>query len=461
MTQAWDDFVPGAHGPTILDLFVRNVKAVPDRRFIKTSKVDFSYREMGRMAASIAAELPDDLHNRSVLLYMPNSASFIAAFYAVISKGGVPTPVNFAVPASGVQQIAASFDTALTVTAVEGITDGPELVLDDATLSARADFEGELSSTANANDDAVHLFSGGTTGTPKRIRHSHRTLMAAVERMEWSWPTQDGDVWLALAPFSHVWGFIMAVLNPQVSRCSLILPENFQPAEVVNLLESEKVSVLGGGPPAIYQALLADDTFASRDLSALRVCPGGGAPFPAAVHKRWVEVTGVHIVEAFGMTEIAPICVNNHKHGARLGTVGLPVPNTEVQVVDVETGARVLPPNTPGEIRIRGPQMMLEYKDNPAETKQTIRDGWVYSGDIGVMDEDGYLMITDRCKDLIIHKGFNVFPREIEECVLHYPGITAAAVIGVPDERAGEQVFCYVVMPEGGSAEEVRAYCAS
>ncbi|MCB1755754.1 MAG: AMP-binding protein [Gammaproteobacteria bacterium] len=461
MIQAWNDFVPGAYGPTLLNLFSENVAAVSERRFVKTDKVDFSYGQMGRIVASIAKELPDDLPGRSVVFYMPNSASFIAAFYAVIARGGVPTPVNFAVPVAGVRQTISHFDVALAITAVPGISDGPELVLDDATLSIRADFIGELPANANPDDDAVHLFSGGTTGVPKRIRHSHRTLMATVERMEWCWPTEDGDVWLALAPFSHVWGLVMAVLNPQVNRCSLILPEKFHPADVVALMEEERVSVLGGGPPAIYQALLADETFADRDFSALRVCPGGGAPFPAAVHKRWTEATGVRIVEAVGMTEVAPISVNNDKHGPRTGTVGRPVPNTEVQVVDLNTGMQVMPPDMPGELRIRGPQMMLEYKDNPEETARTIRDGWIYSGDIGTMDADGYLTITDRRKDLIIHQGYNVFPREVEECVLHYPGVVAVGVVGVPDERSGERVVCYAVMRGNGSAEDIRAYCAS
>ncbi len=459
MTNAWNDFVRGAHGPSVLSLLAANVAAVPGRRFVKTPNVDLSYAQMGRVIASIAAELPGDLRGRSVAFYMPNSAAFIAAFYAVISRGGIPTPVNFAVPAAGVRHALEKADVAMAVTAVAGIMDVPELLLADRSLAERLDYDGALPSSVHPDDDAVHLFSGGTTGIPKRIRHNHRTLMAMVERMEWCWPTQDGDVWLALAPFSHVWGLVMAVLNPQVSRCSLILPERFHPAEVVELMETERVSVLGGGPPAIYQALLADETFASRDLSALRVCPGGGAPFLAAVHKRWNDVTGVPIVEAVGMTEVAPISVNNDKHGPRAGTVGLPVPDTEVQVVDLETGVRVMAPNTPGEIRIRGPQMMLEYKDNPEETARTIRDGWVYSGDIGIMDADGYLSITDRRKDLIIHQGYNVFPREVEECILHFPGVTAVGVVGVPDERTGERVIAYVVTREADLAEDIRAHC--
>jgi long-chain acyl-CoA synthetase len=369
--------------------------------------------------------------------------------------------MNFTVPASGVRHSTAHFEVALAITAVPGITDGPELILDDLSVHVRKNYEGKLTSSISPDDDAVHLFSGGTTGVPKRIRHSHRTLMATVERMEWCWPTKEGDVWLALAPFSHVWGFVMAVLNPQVSRCSVILPEKFDPANVVELMEVERVTFMGGGPPAIYQALLAEKTFINRDFSALRVCPGGGAPFPEALHRRWTEVTGVDIVEAVGMTEIAPISVNNHKHGPRAGTVGLPVPDTEVQIVDLDTGLKILPPGCSGEIRIRGPQMMLGYKDNQEETNKTIRDGWIYSGDIGVMDDDGYLKITDRCKDLIIHQGYNVFPREVEEFVLHYKGVSSVGVVGVPDERSGERVICYVVAQEDVDVEDLRAYCAS
>jgi long-chain acyl-CoA synthetase len=247
MKEAWIDFIPGAYGSTVLDLFINNVEKVPERRLVKTINSDFSYGDMGRIAASIADELPDSINGRTVLFYMPNSASFIAAFYAVIAKGGIPTLMNFTVPASGVRHSTAHFEVALAITAVPGITDGPELILDDLSVHVRKNYEGKLTSSISPDDDAVHLFSGGTTGVPKRIRHSHRTLMATVERMEWCWPTKEGDVWLALAPFSHVWGFVMAVLNPQVSRCSVILPEKFDPANVVELMEVERVTFMGGG----------------------------------------------------------------------------------------------------------------------------------------------------------------------------------------------------------------------
>lgn len=450
----------------ILEVFIGNVTAVPDRRAVKTERVELTYGELGRLAASIARDLPDDLGGRSVLFHLPNSAVFLAAFYAVLSKGGVPTPLNFATPTTMVGPTATGVKAALLIAAETGSWNGPELALrDEIDVARRLAADGLPAAPFPArapspDEDAIHLFSGGTTGTPKRVRHTHRSVMEIVRRMEWCWPTRDGDVWLALAPFSHVWGLTMGVLNPQVARCSLILPDRYEPSRLLDLMETEKVSVFGGGPPAIYQGLMADGSIATRNLGALRVCPGGGAPFPLEVHERWTRFTGVRIVEAFGMTEIAPIAVNSDVHGPRIGSVGRAVPDTEFEIVDVESGARRMAPGESGEIRIRGPQMMLDYVDNPLETALTVRDGWVYSGDIGVMDADGYLTITDRKKDLIIHKGYNVFPRELEEVLIRHGAVTSVGVVGVADERAGEKIVACVTLSDEVGDDELRAHCA-
>jgi long-chain acyl-CoA synthetase len=170
----------------------------------------------------------------------------------------------------------------------------------------------------------------------------------------------------------------------------------------------------------------------------LRVCPGGGAPFPISVHKAWKEATGLAIHEGYGMTEIAPISVNTAKAGVKLGTVGKPVPDTIIQIVDLEKGENILSPDEMGEIRIKGPHMMTGYSGNSEETDFALRNGYIYTGDIGLIDTEGFLRITDRKKDVIFVKGFNVFPREVEEELLNHGSITGACVIGRLDERSGE-----------------------
>jgi long-chain acyl-CoA synthetase len=272
--------------------------------------------------------------------------------------------------------------------------------------------------------------------------------------MQCGWPLHDGEIFLPIAPLSHIYGYLAGVCLPLQCGGGSIVPDGFHPAAVLDQIEGEKVTVLGGGPPAIYQALMADPKLEQRDISSLRVCPGGGASFPLEVHRRWKELTGLTIYEGYGMTEMAPISVNTAMSGNRPGTVGKPMPETFVEIVDLEGGHRVLPTGEAGEIRIKGPHMMRGYCNNDTETALVLRDGWVYTGDIGVLDEDGFLTITDRKKDMILHKGFNVFPREVEEAVFSHPAVTGVSVVGAPDERAGEVVVAYVTVADGNELTE-------
>jgi long-chain acyl-CoA synthetase len=213
------------------------------------------------------------------------------------------------------------------------------------------------------------------------------------------------------------------------------------------------VTVFGGGPPAIYAGVLAAENLAGADLSALRVCPSGGAPVPVELHERWRRATGLAIHEGYGMTEMAPISGTTALTGVRPGSVGRAMPCNEVQVVDLETGTRALPPGERGEIRVRGPHMMTGYRNRPEETAAVLRDGFIHTGDIGHLDADGFLFITDRRKDVILVKGFNVFPREVEEAIHAHPKVAAAGVVGAPDPRSGERVVAFVV-PRAGEAPD-------
>jgi long-chain acyl-CoA synthetase len=276
--------------------------------------------------------------------------------------------------------------------------------------------------------------------------------------MEWGWPTRDGETWLPVAPFTHIYGFLMGVLNPVLRGGTVVIPPRFHPDLIVDMLRNEGVTVFGGGPPAIYQAIMASERFESAKFPKLRVCPGGGAPFPVAIHTRWAEATGLPIHEGYGMTEIAPICVNTVSDGMRPGAAGKAVPDTVIEIVDIQTGKTRLPTGETGEIRVKGPHMMAGYTGNPEETAQALRDGFVYTGDIGMLDEDGFLLISDRKKDVIFVKGFNVFPREIEEALLAHDQISGACVVGRKDERSGERPVAFVTARDGLDTEAVMAF---
>jgi long-chain acyl-CoA synthetase len=208
--------------------------------------------------------------------------------------------------------------------------------------------------------------------------------------------------------------------------------------------------------------LLASPLFAQADLSKLRYCPSGGAPCPEELHREWLEKTGCPLLEGWGMTEGAPFCLNVSGSGKRkLLSVGNPVPETEIEIVDLETGDKVLPMGERGEVRVRGPQIMRDYRNRPAETAATLRNGWVHTGDIGYVDDEGFLFLVDRKKDMVIVGGFNVYPREVDEVLFKHPKIREAATVGRKDPRLGEVLVAFVVLDQGKTMtpDEFFEYC--
>jgi len=207
--------------------------------------------------------------------------------------------------------------------------------------------------------------------------------------------------------------------------------------------------------------LLTSPLFNQVDLSALKYCISGGAPCPEDLHHEWLRRTGCPLLEGWGMSEGAPFCLNLYDRERRMLSVGNPVPETEVHVVDLETGTQILPMGEAGEVRVRGPQLMRGYHNKPEETANSLRDGFMYTGDIGYVDEDGFLYLVDRKKDMIIVGGYNVYPREIDEVLFNHPAIREAATVGKRDGRLGEVVAAFVALEPGASLDEEAffAYC--
>jgi long-chain acyl-CoA synthetase len=460
-------------------MFDRTVAATPDRVALRHLGVVLTYREMGRAVAALAERVAAMVAPGEVVaLVLPNSIEFHVAYFAALKALATPALLNPSYPAvqlspllleANARAVLCSPATREMVAGVASDLGIPGLVclgrdMTVAELVAEAKAPAGLR-TATPADPGALLFSGGTTGLPKAVEHTHGRLVAAVRRIECLWPTRtDGDVFLPIAPFTHVYGFMQGVLVPLSAHGESVIPERFQPEHVVELLARHRVTFFGGGPPAVYAGLLAASNLQGIDLSALRICPAGGAPFPVELMERWRRATGVQIYEGYGMSEIAPICGTTALSGVRPGSVGKPVPSTEVQVVDIETGRRVLPSGERGELRVRGPHMMTGYRNRPEETAQTIRDGFIYTGDIGYLDADGFVFITDRKKDVVFVKGFNVFPREVEEVIHTHSKVDVAGVVGVPDARTGGERLVAFVVPRAGekiNVAEISAYCAS
>lgn len=464
---------------TLAAMFDHAAETAPDTVALRQGAAVLTYRDERRAAAALARRIaavsrPGD----AVALLLPNSPEFRVAYLAALKARAAPALLNPLYPASqlgpllrvaGARAVICAPTTralVLELAAALGIAEVICLGHDVGIADLIAEPEAPLGvGEAHPDDVAALMFTGGTTGLSKGVEHTHARLVQAVRRMEWAWPTRTRDeVWLPIAPFTHIYGFLQGVLGPAFARAETVIPERFQPEGVVELMARHGVTVFGGGPPAIYAGLLAAPNLATSDLSALRVCPAGGAPFPVELMDRWRRVTGCQIHEGYGMTEMAPISAANALTGLRPGSVGKAVPGVRIEVLDLEAGARVLPPGERGEVRVRGPHMMSGYRGPPDQTAAGIQDGWIHTGDIGHLDEDGFLFITDRKKDVVFVKGFNVFPREVEEALYAHPAVAAAGVVGVPDPRTGGERLVAFIVPRDGEtvdAEEVAAHLAS
>ena len=312
------------------------------------------------------------------------------------------------------------------------------------------------------DDRCAMFFTGGTTGLPKGAEHVHSGLMAFCYGVAAVWPLPlDEERILNVAPLFHIWGFCFTLVFPVYIRAAMDIMPAYKPAAVLDEFQKRRITTFAGGPAALYMGLRANENFKATDFSSLRICLSGGAACPEELIRSWEAATGCKLLEGWGMSEGAPINSNPLNGVRKIGSVGIAAAGTEVEVVDLETGARVLGPGERGEIRLRGPQFTRGYRNRPEENKQTIRDGWLYTGDIGYHDDDGYLFLVDRKKEMIIVGGYNVYPREIDELLFRHPAILEAATVGVPDSFSGEAVKVFIVRKPGADLgeDEVRNYC--
>jgi len=305
-----------------------------------------------------------------------------------------------------------------------------------------------------AEDWAALPYTGGTTGVPKGAAHRHRHITWFFRQMTALWPFGfDDNVFLNVAPMFHIWAYEFATWIPIYTRCTLVIVPQYRPDDVLAAIGKHRVTVFAGGPPAIYIGLMASPPFAKTNLSSLRYCLAGGAACPEQVLRAWEERAGCPLIEGCGMSEGAPIAGNPLDGKRKLLSVGVIAPETEAEIVDVETGSRVLPPGERGELRLRGPQFIEGYRNRPEETALAIRDGWLYTGDIGYFDDQGYLYLVDRKKELINVGGQKVFPREVDEVLHMHPAVREAAVVSVPDSFRGETVKAFVALKPGATLE--------
>jgi long-chain acyl-CoA synthetase len=453
------------------------VDAQPDLPAVVYEQRRITYAEFGRAAAGLARRLEAAGATRGerVILMMANSIEMDVALMAAMATCAQVAPINpfltlpelkkqlVGVDACAIVCDKSTEEKAGAVAAQFGIRTrialGPDS-LDGWT--AEASLALDRARLPSADDLALLIFTGGSTGIPKGVNHSHRGLLYSVLQHVTVWPCEFGrERFLNVAPMFHIWGLAYSTWVPIFTQSTLVMVPRYDADKVVQGLSDHRITIFAGGPAPIYMGLLLSPLFAKADLSELRYCPSGGAPCPAELHRQWREKTGQPILEGWGMTEGAPFCLNPYDGKRKLLSVGNPTPGTELQVVDLETGERVLPIGERGELRVRGPQLMTGYRNQPEETARTLRDGWVYTGDIGHVDDEGFVYLVDRKKDMVIVGGYNVYPREVDEILFKHPKIREAATVGKPDARLGEVLVAFVVLEEGATLgeQELLDYC--
>lgn len=465
--------------PTVIHMLARAAREMPEELALICGEERLTYAAYASCVAALADELVDlGAAGGRVCLLMANSPDIAIATFAVQAAGAQVAPLNPGYTAHELAPILRDAEPCLLIhdAEIEEIAAGlardcgiPRRMAIGAggrrLIGAPMRSDPAASLRLPSPDDPSTLqYTGGTTGRPKGVELAHRAVAVNVAQREALLPTGWGrERILAITPMYHVYAVSMGLYLAANCAGTLVIMPRYKPDAVIDAIARHRITLLSGSP-TIYTGLMEHEAFGRADLSSLGLCFSGTAALPEETLRRWEAATGCPICEGYGQSEAGPVLSFNPRHGLRkVGSVGVAVPGTEIEIVDTETGSRVLAPGEIGEIRARGPQIMRGYRHLAEETRAALRDGWLHTGDIGVLDADGYLFIRDRKKDMVIVSGYNVYPREVEEALHAHPVVIEAAVVGRPDAYRGERLVAHVVAREGAdlSPDALRAHLAA
>ncbi|WEO94071.1 long-chain fatty acid--CoA ligase [Streptomyces sp. FXJ1.172] len=455
---------------SVASILAENARRRPGKTALVEGELRLTFGEVWRRALARAGALtglgvrPGD----RVALMAPNTAEFPVAYYAIAAAGGVVVPVHLLLSAGEVEHVLTDSGANLLLVhpaqAETGRAAADALGIQAVTLGAEFDrlaaaAEPPLSYVTRAADDpAVIFYTSGTTGVPKGAVLSHFNIVmnATVNAFDANDIRAD-DIALGALPLFHAFGQTVSLNSTWRAGATLVLLPRFDAARAIELMAEEGVNTFHG-VPTMYVALAAAAARAER-LPELRICISGGASLPVAVLERFEEAFGAKIYEGYGLSETSPTAtVNQPLFGTRAGTIGHPLWGVDVEIAraEVEDRIELLPAGELGEVVIRGHNVFSGYLGRPEATAEALVEGWLRTGDLGTKDDEGFLRIVDRKKDVIIRGGYNVYPREVEEALLRHPSVAQVAVIGLPDELHGEEV-CAVVVPAPGTAPDAAA----
>ncbi|HHT05269.1 MAG TPA: long-chain fatty acid--CoA ligase [Hydrogenispora sp.] len=476
---------------TLGEVLQETSRKFPDHTAFIFLDQKWTYREFNELASKMANALFDLglTSGDTVGLYLPNSPQFLIAYYGILRAGMIAVPINPMLTGEDLAFIIKDAQLKAVISPVEAVTTLEQAKTADLQIISTA-LTGQLDPASNPptpgvlaleallanaasvvpevgidqNAIANLQYTGGTTGRSKGAVLTHANLLAnAVQFRDWFKNVYtDGDGrFLGVIPFFHIYGLTTTINSPILTGSAIILHSRFDINEIMQSINKYKPNLFMG-VPAMYAAIAMRDS-RDYDLSSIRACVSGSSPLPPAVQEKFQQVTGGKLVEGYGLSECSPIVTVTPIYGTvKPGSIGVPIADTQVKIVDPQTGAEITTSGEIGELLVKGPQVMQGYWNNPAETELVLTDdGWLHTGDLVYMDDDGYIFIADRLKDMIIMGGEKIYPRELEDFLYTHPAVKEVAVTGIPHPLRGEVPKAFVVLKDGAETteKELRQYC--
>lgn len=463
----------------IVELLTSTASRLPNQPVIHFKRTQLTYSELQTKVYNVAAGLKEQgiKKGMNVALMMTNRPEYIITYFAILANGGTVIPINPTFKEQEVTYIVNDSESEILIIedaskqvverAMDGFKTVKEIINYSDTKDERFLSWHQLDTSASISeivplhesDVAQIIYTSGTTGSPKgaMITHGNLNWMAITAAVYNQFVPSDRI--LCVLPLFHAYAKLQGFLAPIAHGCSIYLEERFHPVETLKAIAENEITVFLGVPTMYAFFAQVPHLVEQLDFSKLRTAGSGGASLPAELLHKTNEWLGVDISEGYGLTESTVMLMTTHRSlPKKVNSVGMPLPGIDLKVIDPEGNEVAL--REVGEIIFRGPNMMKGYYKKPDETANTIKDGWLYTGDLAYRDEDGYHFIVDRKKDIIIRGGFNIYPREIEELLYQHPAVVECSVIGRPDPVFGEKTVAYVVTKDAGLTEEaVRNYC--
>lgn len=456
--------------------------STPDKIAFSCNNQNITYNELEKATDRVACYLKNSglRCGDRIVLFLPNSIEYVIGYYSILKAGCTIIPSNPLYKENELLHIFSDSKAKGIITSaelypvIESIRNktglktviaagsfplkGVQMMKDIIKPEAPADRI--LENFDPSEHVAAIQYTGGTTGLPKGAMLTHFNLVAnAMQSAAWFNWTKD-ELFIGLLPFYHSWGACTCVNTPIYIGARVIILPRFSAKELLETIQREKATVLFGAA-SMFTTLMHDPILTEYDITSLKYVKAGAMIIPPEIARRWEDLTGVKMLLGYGLSEASPETHNSPVDKVKPGTIGIPISDTDAKIVDQETGKIKLPPGEVGELIIQGPQVMKGYLNREEDNEEALRNGWLYTGDLATVDEDGYFRIVDRKKDIIKYKGYTIAPGELEAILYQHPAVRECAVIGKPDPSAGEIPCAYVVVKPGHSstADELIDFC--